>query len=263
MNFFSANFHLHYLANYTLYIQSDFITDHITVVNQDNEVLVYLQNNSLQPDSEVTKLLSYPFSKIVIGLPHQGLVWIPQEVYQSSEKALYAPYFVEENPDLILETPIDSLAVVALHQFDQFLLNKWKNIFPQAIYAPIFVVLIKQLSGKYHVNDCMVVHIYENKADIILFMNGDFKLYNTFEVATADDLSYFVISVLKNFGIAGKIPKVFLSGVAKDSDWGVRVSSYAIDFEILEPQNRFLFPNKELEKKFSALNILVDLGSCV
>lgn len=263
MNFISVDFHLHYLANYTLYVQSDFINNHLVVVSEDNEVLAYFRYDSLQPNSEVIKFLSYPFSNVIIGLPHQGLVWVPQEVFTPSDKILFTPYFIDENPDLILFKEVDSLDVVGLYQLDQVILHRWQKVFPTAKFVPNFEILIDQVKSQSNTEgEVLGVHIYDNKADLLLFINGEFKLYNTFEVATADDLSYFVISVLKNFGISWKIGKILLSGASQDSEWGTRLVNYCDEILVLESKTNWSVSNEEVKQELKMLNLLPDTGLC-
>lgn len=264
MNFISEDFHLHYIASYTLFIQSDFKNDYLVVVNEDNEVLVLLHYDNLQPSAEAVRFLSLPFAKVIIGMPHQNLVWVPAEVYDPSEKHLYATYFLDENVDTILARDFDDLAAVALYQYDQLLLNRWTKIFPQARLVPNFEIFIHQAKG--YINDqgaILAVYVYDNQADIFLFINGEFKLYNTFEVATADDLNYFVLSILKNFAVTGKLNKVLLSGADKESEWAYRLQNYAENLILLQPKTAWTTSNAGVQQNLSSLNILADTILCV
>lgn len=263
MSFISVDFHLHYLASYTLYIQTDFINNHLVVLNAENEVLVYFHYDNLQPSQEVMKFLSYPFTNVIVGMPQQSLVWVPQEVFDPSDKALYAPYFVDENLDNILVKDVDTLNVVALYQFDQLLMNRWRTIFPEVKFVPNFEILVHQ-AGEHITSEGEVlgIHVYDQQVDLFLFIGGEFKLYNTFEVATPDDLSYFVISVLKNFSLQGKVQKVLLSGVEENSDWATRLNTYTDNLILLEPKTTWSSSDLEVKKALVPLNILADTGLC-
>lgn len=264
MNFISEDFHLHYIASYTLFIQSDFKNDYLVVVNEENEVLVLLHYDNLQPSAEAVRFLSLPFAKVIIGMPHQNLVWVPADVYDASEKHLYATYFLDENVDTILAKDFEDMDAIALYQYDQLLLNRWKRIFPIARLVPNFEIFIHQ--AKEYITkegEILGVYVYDNQADIFLFINGEFKLYNTFEVATADDLNYFVLSILKNFAVTGKLNKVLLSGADGESEWADRLKNYADNLILLKPQTAWTTGNIGIQDNLSSLNILADTILCV
>jgi len=264
MNFISVDFHLHYLTSYTLYIHSDFINNYLVVLSEENEVLVYLHYDNSQPTAEVVKFLSYPFTKVIIGMPHQDLVWVPADVFDVSEKSLYAPYFLDDNLDNIFVNQLEDLDVVALYQFDQVLYLRWKLIFPEAKFVPIFDVFMQQAQKAIPTGgETIGVHIYDNQADLFLFVNNEFKLYNSFEVATPDDLSYFLISILKNFSLIGTVDRILVSGVEEGSDWVERLQKYTEELVFLEPKTVWTSTNSEVKHALSSLNILADTGLCV
>lgn len=264
MNFISEDFHLHYLASYTLYVQSDFKDDFLVVVNDTNEVIVFLRYDNLQPSAEVVRMLSLPFTNVIVGMPHQNLIWVPADVYDESEKVLYEPYFLDENVDNILSKNIVGVNAVALYQYDQLLLSRWKKIFPQAKFVANFEVLLRQSMP--YVSDIgavLGVHVYDKQTDMFLFVNGEFKLFNSFEVTTVNDLSYFVINLFKNFGVSGKVQKVLLSGVELDSEWIVRLGHYTEETILLQANNQWKSEDVEVQKALIALNILADTKICV
>lgn len=264
MNFISEDFHLHYIASYTLFIQSDFKNDYLVVVNEDNEVLVLLHYDNLQPSAEAARLLGLPFAKVIVGMPHQNLLWVPADVYDPSEKHLYSTYFLDENVEAILQKDFEKLDAVALYQYDQLILNRWTKLFPEAQLVPNFEILIQQANEYISAEgEILGVYIYDNQADIFLFVNGEFKLYNSFEVATADDLSYFVLSILKNFAIEGKLSKILLTGADQDSEWADRLYNYSSDVVLLQPQTVWNTENQDVKANLVALNILADTILCV
>lgn len=262
MNFISEDFHLHYISNYSLYIQSDFINDYLVVVNEENEVLVYMTYDNLEPSQEATKLLSLPFSQVCIGLPHQNLVWVASEVYDETEQDLYKDYFVDSNQ--ILSKEIVGLDIVGLYQYDLLMYNRWKNLFPEAIFTPNFEVILRQAQPQIPIRgEVLGVHVYDSQADIFLFLDGELKLYNTFEVSIPDDLSYFVLNLFKNFNLTGKVQKTILSGVDGDSEWGHRLLHYTDTLVVSKAKNKWTVQNAEIAKVLDRLNVLVDSGVCV
>lgn len=264
MNYIAGDFHLHYLSTYTLYVQSDFQSDHLVVLDGDKQVLVYMVYDNLSPSAEAMKILSMPFQKVFIGLPHESLVWVPAEMYDDAEKGLYANYFVDGSIDRIIAKEMLGLGIVALYQYDQLLYSRWMNLFPEANFIPNFEVVIRQAQSNIPIQgEVLGVHVYDDQADIFLFINGELKLYNTFEIATPDDLSYFVLNIYKNFSIKEKVPKVLLSGTRKDSEWYLRMERYGEQIAMIRPKERWNIDVPAIEEQLQELNVLVDSVLCV
>lgn len=264
MNYIAEDFHLHYLTTYTLYIQSDFQNDHLVVVDEDKQVLVYMTYENMSPPVEAMKILSMPFQKVVVGLPHQSLIWVPSEVYHETEKDLYTSYFVDSEVGRIMSREIAGLGIVALYQYDQLLYSRWKKLFPDANFIPTFEVVVYQVQPHIPIQgEVLGVHLYDDQADIFLFVNGELKLYNTFEIATPDDLSYFVLHIFKNFSIKGKVPKILLSGTYSESEWFVRLRRYAEQIDMIKPKEKWFVPNLDVEHQLEGLTVLTDSGLCV
>lgn len=263
MNFISEDFHVNDLDFYTLYIQSVFNFDYLIVINGQNDVLVNLQFDSMNPSKEVVDLLGYSFANVIVSLPHQNLIWVPTEVYDVTEKHLFLPYFLQQDVDSILVKHVIDLEVSALYQYDQLSVSRWSRIFPEVKYVPYFDVLLHQ-SKEFIVNEGEVlgVHIYGNQADVFLFVNAEFKFYNTFEVSTADDLSYFVLSIMKNFSIEGPFHKILLSSGDSNTEWSNRLSSYTEELITLQSINKWNSSNDEVLQSLNSLSLLVDSSLC-
>lgn len=264
MNFISTDFHLHYLGSYSLIIQQDAINTNLTVLSEDNKVLVFLHYSTLNPSAESVKLLSYPFSKVLIGLHHQHLLWIPKHVFDPSEMYLYADYFLDSNIERIFQKDFTQLEAVALYQFDQIDINRWTTIFPNAQFVPLFTVFMQQsLPYLAAVEDVLSVHCFDNKVDILLSLQGEFKFYNSFEVETVEDISYYVLSLLKNFSVSSKTDKLLLSGVSEGSVWANTLARYTKELVYLKPNTIGVVGDTNTEEALVSLNLIMDIPLCV
>lgn len=263
MNYISADFHLHYLPSYTLYVQSNLHRDHIIVLGPAKDVLVNLEYDNENPSAEATRILSLPFEQVYISLPHQNLLWVPSEVFEPADLPLYADHFLDPNIERIAYHEVKGHSITALYQIDAMLENRWKTVFPAAHIFPTFLPIINNAVDRMY-NDLEVlgVHIYDTMADIFLITQNEIRLYNTFEIQTPDDLSFFVLSIMKNFAIGGRIQKILLSGASKDSEWGKRLSCYCAILEEMHSTDIWKAENEEVRKSIAELNILVDLSLC-
>lgn len=264
MNFISANFHLHYLASYSLLIQQDDITNYLIVLSEEKEVLVFLSYNTLNPSEDAVKMLSYPFTKVVVALPHQQVLWVPRSVFDVSEKNLYSSYFLDSSIDGIFHKEFDGLEAVALYQFDSIAVNQWKVMFPTVEFVPLFSVFIDQChrylpSGE----DVLCVLRYDNKIDIMVALNGVFKFYNTFEVETLDDLNFYILSLIRNLSITSRFQKLLLSGVEQDSEWIKSLTGYADELVFLKSESVWTAKGSGVEESLDLVNLLMDSQLCV
>ncbi|MGN0003664.1 MAG: DUF3822 family protein [Sphingobacterium composti] len=263
MNYISGDFHLHYIPSYTLYVQSDLFRDHLVVIGPEMDVLVYITYDNEKPSLEATKMLSMPFERVYVSLPHQSLIWIPTEVFDIRELDLYKDYFLDTREERIEFTEIESQGVTALYQIESTLLNRWKNIFPMAIILPSFSAVLGQAFRNIdYALELLTVHIYGNQADIFLFVNSEIRIYNTFEIQNPDDLAYYVLCIMKNFAIEGKVQKIMLSGATKDSEWGVRLSKYTKQLEEMNSTYNWKSHNSKVSHAIKNLNTLADLSIC-
>ena len=260
MNFISEDFHLHYISNYTLRIQSDYINDYLVVTNNENEVLVFMHYDSDQPSPDVLKFLSFPFTNVLISLPHQNLIWVPAELFTEEDKKLYSTYFLDDNVDNILTKEIDNLGVVALYQYDVMLKNRWSKVFPEAKFIPSFTTFIHNVKDYALVhNEFIALHKGDEQVDLFLVVNGEFKLYNTFEVATIDDLQFFILSVLKNFSLSEKVDKILITGIDVENTWVDKLKVYAQ--EVTHWKSNFVIEGSE-NQGVLGLNVLSEGEIC-
>jgi len=263
MNYISADFHLHYIPSYSLYVQSDLHTDHLVVVDSEDNVLVYISYNNEQPSLEATKILSMPFERVYVSLPQQSLIWIPTEVFDPSEMDMYTEYFLETRIENIEFYEIQQLGITALYEIESTLRNRWTNIFPAAFIVPSFLAVLNQAFRNIdYALELLTVHIYGNQADIFLFVNSEIRIYNTFEIQTANDLAYYVLSIMKNFAIEGKLQKIILSGASIDSEWGESLKPYTKQIVQMKSTQNWKTLDKKVGFAIKELNTLADLTIC-
>ncbi len=264
MNYTSEDFHLQYISTYNLYVQSDLIYDQLVVLDQDKQVLVYMKYDNINPNTEAIKLLSLPFAQVYIAVPHQSLVWVPTEIFNASDKSLYVDYFVDGSAESIMDKPITSIAATALYQYDLFLMNRWKKLYPKAHFVSMFDILLKQaMPFIFKSGHTMGIHLYDSQADVFLFIDGEMHLYNTFEIATADDISYFILSILRNFDIKGKVDRILWSGGDVDAEYANRLTNYTTEIVVLDAEEKWKVNDEASAKELKGLNILKDSTVCV
>lgn len=262
MNYTSADFKVQYISRYTLYINSDWVKDQLVVVDNDNKVLWAENYDSAHPSQEVTKILSLPFAKVYITLPHERLIWLPTEVFQQSAVDEYRSFF--DGSEQIWTKDIESLSVTALYQYDLLLYYRWKRIYPEAHFVPVFDVIMHQVQASIPIRGTVLgAYLYDQQIDLFLFVNGAFHFYNTFEIATIDDMSYFVLQLLKNFQIEGKVSRILVGGVSLDSAWAKRMALYSDDLQAISSKHQWTLHDVDTAEQTDRIHIMADSVLCV
>lgn len=264
MNYISADFKVQYISRYTLYVNSDWLTDQIVVLDEASKVLWAETYSSAEPSQEVAKMLSLPFANVYITLPHERLVWLPSEVFEQSLVDEYGSFF--DGNEQIWTRNIESLSVTSLYQYDLLLYYRWKRIFPDARFAPVFEIIVQQVQPSIPIRGTVLgAYVYDQQIDLFLFVNGVFQFYNTFEVETVDDMSYFVLQLTKNFGIDGKVNRTLLGGVGLNSDWGKRLELYSDELQGIKSKNQWSIdaPHAEWIPFNDRVHVMADSVLCV
>lgn len=264
MKYTSADFKVQYISSYTLHINSDWVKDQLVVLDSSSKVLLTETYDAAKPSQEVAKILSLPFAQVYITLPHQRLLWLPTDVFQQSTVDEYASFF--DSDDQIWSKAIESLSVTALYQYDLLLYNRWKRIFPEARFVPVFEVVVQQAQPLIPIRGTVLgAYVYDQQIDLFLFVNGVFQFYNTFETASIDDMSYFVLQLLKNFDIDGKVGKILLGGVTTDSVWAKRLALYSEDLQAIKAKSQWSLDPMvaELPDFADRVHIMADSTLCV
>lgn len=264
MNYIADEFHIHYISSYTLLASSDYQYDHLVVLDENKTVLVYMTYETIKPSTEAMRILSLPFQNVKVTLGQQSLVLVPQEVYRAEDIHLYDEHFVIQQQSSILTKNLPSMGITALYQFDMLLYNRWKNLFFDAKFIPVFAVVLRQAQTNIPIHgETLGVHLYDNQADIFLFVNGVLQIYNSYEVKGTDDLSYFVLNIFQHFDIKQKIQKIILSGSGQETMWAERLGYYTDDLEIVKAKVKWAVDDLEISSKLLQLNVLADSELCV
>lgn len=238
MNYTSKLFHFQYIDKYTLIVKANFFYDVLHVVDEQGQLLVYIKHQSNQPSEEALKILSLPFKRVYVTIPNHNLTFIPDELFDQNDLDKYQDFMEYPSEKPVIEN-LDFLNIKAIYQHDVILFKRWKSLFPQAEFIPEFKLNLKQ--ARSHVplqGEVLGVVFHDESTDIFLFINGQFKFFNSFEVVSEDDLSYFILNLFKVFGIEGRVSRIVSSGVAYDDRLVNHLNRYSNDIVVLKSANQ-------------------------
>jgi len=259
MKYTSPHFQLHYLQNYTLLVKTDFIHDTLLVLDEQQEVKVLYVYPSNVPDSEAMKLLGLPFQRVHVNLPLQSLVFIPTEVFQEDDQEIYQEFLSDNLINRTYTYSLSSLGITACYQYDVLLLERWRHIFPEAVFCTDFQAVLRHTQAYVPLQgEVLGANFRDTQVDLYAFINGQLRIYQTFEMAGVDDLHYFVLSLFKTLDIQGEAQKCLVSGVAHDHVYVDALRKFSHQLEFISPKNTWKTDRADLLLEIERLGIVLD-----
>lgn len=264
MNYISKQFNIHYLPEYNLLVKAGFQKDILAVVDKKSVAPIVIEYPSEEPILDATRIMSLPFRFVRVVIPHQTFTFIPKEFFLSDNISDYLQFLGTSDLENTFSYSLDNLNLVAVYQFDGLLLNRWRRLFPDAVILPEFAVVLDRAQERVSIRGSVLgIHfVAENAVDFYLFKNGVFQLYNSFEIHTLDDISYYVLNILTQFNLGDSINKVLLSGEIPNESYYRRISTYSADIEILDLKTKVVLADREVESNLAPYNVLFDSILC-
>lgn len=264
MNYTSKNFHLHYIPQYKLFINTDFLEDTLIVTDEADHVMTMFSYPSNEPDVAAVKLLGLPFQHVYVCLPVQSLVFIPTAVYQEEQSDLYKQFLAEDNAARTQTYKFDNLEVTACYQYDMLLFNRWQTIFPNAKFTADFQLLLREVEKYIPMKgEVLGAHFSATQVALYGFKDGKFLFYNAVDILNVDDLNYFVLATCQSFGFQIKLHKVLLSGVRKNHLYGKVLETLAHRLEYIEASRILQVDEEDLKQILAQFNFVTDAPLCV
>lgn len=264
MNYISEDFNIHFLPEYTLSAKAGFSKDVITVTDKELNLNLLLEYDAENPKLEATQILSLPFRFVKVVIPHQSLTFIPKEVFQEDRLSDYAPYLVEHVPNHIHTYEMKNLGIIAVFEYDLILYNRWKALFPDAQIFPEFSIILDQAQDLVPIRGSVLgVHfVSDHLVDLYVFQNGQFILYNSFDVYFAEDLNYYILNILQQFSLSEKVSKVLISGDIPNDSYMKCLERYSDNVAYLSSKSKVHINHESDDINLKNYNTLFDAILC-
>lgn len=204
MNFTSSRYHLNFLAKYKLLIKTDYEEEHLLVLDEDNEVMRYIQHQKRTPEEDALKLLSLPFGQVKLFVPTQSNILTPIELYQDDYKAYYQQFLIKDSIDTQYTYQSDEYGVVFSYELDEWLLSSWDKVYSDIEIIPEFQVVLDLIQDRLSNGLVLNIHEFDNKVDFYLFKDRQMLLYNSFEIRDESDLHFYLLHLLQLSGNGGR-----------------------------------------------------------
>lgn len=232
MNYYSPSFQIHFLPTYTLFVKTDYEQDSLMVVNEE-EVVAFCRYPHHQPSEGALKLLTLPFEKVYVVAPQQSLLLTPDEVYSPEDKETYQQFLLESDTTRQETLRIEDYGVTASYEMDQWLVQKWSHVFPNATVVPSFEILLDKLHQYKDCDSMLGVHFNQRRIDVCLFMNGNLQIYNSFEFGDMNDLIFYMLHIRKSFSLSDRFSRMVLSQLSPEDPGVSKIRKYVDELVFL------------------------------
>lgn len=188
-------------------------------------------------------------------------------------------YFKAENLKQLLEVnhvidDLDELHYNRLPAIDGY------NVFTLPNYLGNELISRYQKIGFYHHSTCMIhgatqsekpgienelyINVNSGFFDLLLLKKNNVYLYNTFEIHSADDLVYFVVTVFKQLNLNPDKTNIFYSGFISTGSVELQmIQKFLGDVKPFEPTGMYSFSKKYKKVPLHYFTNLFNLHVCV
>jgi len=178
--------------------------------------------NVLEATIQKQSLLFGKFKKVYITYSFGESVLIPFALYKPAENENVLNLIhgdIQNNTSILIDT-IDKSGIYNIYRVPDAINNVFESKFPGAVNRHQYSLLLQQLPAK---EDKLFIIFYPQKIVLRLTKNGRTELLTSFYYHTAEDVSYILLNVCKQFEVEN-IP-VELSGLI-DKDSGLYKEIY-------------------------------------
>ena len=223
------------------------------IKNEDQNIYVGLavfhfnKNAVGQNDANILKeiiggqsLLSQKFRKVCVIFSYSESVLVPFELYNltENENVLNLIHGDIQNKAVILTDLVVEKKVYNAYRVPADILKIISETFPNAVNRHQYSALLKQTT---ETENKLLVIFYPQKIVVRLIKGGDVEFINNFDYRTAEDVSYILLNVCKQFEVAN-VPLEVSGLIDKDSGLYKEIYKYfePIEFATLSEESNYV-----------------------
>lgn len=204
-------------------------------------------------ESEKLKSCKYAETVIVIADSRQTLV--PAVLFEKgTEKAIWELNFLPDTNCRIHYSILPKSSNVVVFPVNTMLYNMLESEFGKFSLVPSSNSFIETNFTKNKVSDNkdktkVLVQIFEDFAELVVFDNSEIKLFNTFSYKTNNDLLYFVINVFEQLKLSQEDSELIFSGFIETDNLAVlniRKFIGQVYFQSQNPDFKYFYKFQEI-----------------
>ena len=198
----------------------------------------------IQSIFETDKELQVEFDKIIAIHQNQLTTQIPSEFFDEDNLKTYLDFNIKTfESDYITFDNLPSLEAKNVYipyvNINNFLFQNFGE-FEFKHHSTILIEKIFEVH-KGSFSNTLYVHVSETTLDVIVFKNGNFTLYNSFQYNSKEDFLYYILFVSEQLELDILSIQIRLLGsVSENSDIFTLSKEYIPNIEFLEPTSDFL-----------------------
>ncbi len=246
------------------------------ILNKQNSTLEFLKSipfeKKEQPNDALSRLktiidtntiFDQDFQKITCIYQNELACIVPEPIFDEGNLADYLKFNAKIlRNDFISHDKIASLNAVNVYvplvNFNNYIFEKFGSF----TYKHSSGVLIESLMpiAQNMTSNCIYVHINANSFELLIFKNGDFKFYNSFQFQTVQDFIYYLLFTVEQMDLDVETLKLyFLGQVEKDDEIYNIAYTYIRHIHLLNYQPNY--KKAETLEKQNLLNYYLILNS--
>lgn len=177
-------------VNYHAYAIVDNSTKEVNVLSFSPSVLFSDMEGSL---------LQAHFSKTKISLQTQKFNFIPTELFDHNNIAVYKQYIQPNDSEEVFTTLIQKGEITVVYALSKLTLDKLSKHFPDAEIYPQLASFCEGVNYAFSQISFPQLHINFKPGfmEIIIFNKNELKFYNIFEYQNKDEVMYFLLLVVQ------------------------------------------------------------------
>ncbi len=198
----------------------------------------------IQSIFETDKELQVEFDKIIAIHQNQLTTQIPSEFFDEDNLKTYLDFNIKTfESDYITFDNLPSLEAKNVYipyvNINNFLFQNFGE-FEFKHHSTILIEKIFEVH-KGSFSNTLYAHVNETTLDVIVFKNGNFTLYNSFQYNSKEDFLYYILFVSEQLELDILSIQIRLLGsVSENSDIFTFSKEYIPNIEFLEPTSDFL-----------------------
>lgn len=159
-------------------------------------------------------LLRTHFAKTKIGLPTQKFTFIPTELFDAKNSAVYTKYLQVDEQDEVFFSYMKSGEITIIYALSKLILDKIGKHFPDAKVYPQFQPFFEGTDYGFAQIDApqLFVNFKNTYLEIIVYKNKKFQFYNCFDFQNNDEVIYYLLLAMQQNGLKPPSTTVKVSG---------------------------------------------------
>lgn len=189
-------------------------TTHQLIVVDEQRVRFAASYDPARAEPEVTALFDLDFGTVKLAVADSRYTFVPTDVYDEEQHQTYLHYLPFDGVGTIGIADMAPLGIKLIHQTNRMGLENLLAQFPSAGSHPQVQGLLCAVAAQAMLQNgpLLVIERCAQWMTVGLFNAGNFLYCHDFKISSEDDLTYYLLSVMNQFGFAERKPDILLAG---------------------------------------------------